>query len=66
VSAMEAEIPFLKSSPAVEIPGARARLEPLDRDYVPYRIVALGTKAEQVAECARITSSSGSHSRRGC
>jgi glycerol 3-phosphatase-1 len=42
---MEAEIPFLKSSPAVEIPRPRAHLESLDRDHVPYTIVTSGTKA---------------------
>jgi glycerol 3-phosphatase-1 len=42
---MEAKIPLLGNSPAVEIPGARALLESLERDHVPYAIVTSGTKA---------------------
>jgi glycerol 3-phosphatase-1 len=44
VSAMEAHIPTLCSSPAVEIPGARLLLESLDRYHVPHAVVTSGTK----------------------
>ncbi|PWY75317.1 2-deoxyglucose-6-phosphate phosphatase [Aspergillus sclerotioniger CBS 115572] len=45
VSAMEARVPFLCKSPAVEIPGARRLLESLDRHQIPNAIVTSGTRA---------------------
>ncbi|PYI00076.1 putative 2-deoxyglucose-6-phosphate phosphatase [Aspergillus ellipticus CBS 707.79] len=45
VSAMEAQVPLLCSTPAVEIPGARKLLESLDQYQAPYAIVTSGTKA---------------------
>ncbi|PWY88268.1 putative 2-deoxyglucose-6-phosphate phosphatase [Aspergillus heteromorphus CBS 117.55] len=45
VSAMEAQVPLLCTTPAVEIPGARKLLESLDKYQAPYAIVTSGTKA---------------------
>ncbi|RAH67927.1 2-deoxyglucose-6-phosphate phosphatase [Aspergillus aculeatinus CBS 121060] len=45
VSAMEARIPLLSSTPAVEIAGARRLLEQLNRYSTPHAIVTSGSKA---------------------
>lgn len=44
ITTMERQIPLLCKTPAVEIPGARALLESLDRLQAPYAIVTSGTK----------------------